>query len=59
MSMINNAVSTAKAVAMVVNFIQENELYSFQSLAEETQAKLIGTYGQAFETAVNGCLNLA
>ena len=54
-----SVMSVSKAVVMVVNFIQENELYSFQSLAEETQEKLISTYGKAFESKVNNCLNLA
>lgn len=47
------------AVKMVVEFIQENELYSFQSLAEDTQEKLLDTYGSSFESKVNSCLNLA
>ena len=58
MSVVSNAVSVSKAIVMVVNFIQENELYNFQSLAEETQTKLLDTYGSAFELAVNGCLSL-
>ena len=56
MSVVSNAVGVGQAILMVVNFIEENELYNFQSLAEETQAKLISTYGTAFESAVNGCL---
>ena len=46
------------AIKMVVEFIQENELYNFQSLTENTQEKLLNTYGSNFESQVNSCLNL-
>lgn len=53
-----SVISVSKAVKMVVKYIKENELYSFKSLTEETQAKLLSTYGSNFESKVNNCLNL-
>lgn len=47
-----------RAVAMVVNFIRENELYSFKSLAESTQQRLINAYGTDIETNVNMSLGI-
>ena len=47
-----------RAVAMVANFIRENELYSFKSLTESTQKKLINTYGADIETKVNMSLGI-
>lgn len=46
------------AVAMVVEYIVTSGLYSFKSLAEETQQKLIGAYGKDFESQVNAQLAL-
>ena len=47
-----------KAIGIVVNFIRENELYSFKSLAESTQQKLINTYGTDIEVKVNMSLGI-
>lgn len=47
-----------KAVGMVIEYIITNGLYNFQSLAEETQAKLISAYGKGFEKKVNAGLPL-
>ena len=43
----------SKAVFMVVEYIISNELYNFQSLASETQERLISAYGFNFEAKVN------
>ena len=43
----------SKAVFMVVEYIITNELYNFQSLANETQERLIQAYGSNFEAKVN------
>lgn len=43
----------SKAVFMVVEYIISNELYNFQSLASETQERLISAYGSNFEAKVN------
>ena len=45
--------SLSQAVITVVEYIIANELYSFQSLSEETQAKLICAYGPNFGQQVN------
>ena len=45
--------SLSQAVITVVEYIIANELYSFQSLSEETQDKLIGAYGPNFGQQVN------
>lgn len=47
-----------KAVGMVVEYIVATGLYSFKSLAEETQQKLIDAYGADFEHRVNAQLSL-
>jgi hypothetical protein len=46
------------AVVMVIDYILSAGLYSFKSLAEETQAKLIEAYGKDFENKVNAQLAL-
>jgi len=46
------------AVGMVVEYIVSAGLYSFKSLAEETQQKLINAYGASFEEKVNAQLTL-
>lgn len=46
------------AVKMVIDYIVTNGLYSFQSLAEETQTKLLSAYGASFEGKVNAGLQL-
>lgn len=46
------------AVIMVVDYIVSAGLYSFKSLAEETQQKLISAYGANFEHQVNAKLTL-
>lgn len=46
------------AVSMVVEYIVTTGLYSFKSLAEETQQKLINAYGAEFEHQVNAQLSL-
>lgn len=46
----------SKAVFMVVEYIVSNELYNFQSLANETQERLIKAYGSNFEVKVNKAL---
>lgn len=46
------------AVGLVVEYIVTNGLYSFKSLAEETQQKLISAYGEKFEEKVNSQLVL-
>ena len=43
----------SKAVFMVVEYIISNELYNFQSLASETQERLISAYGSNCEAKVN------
>ena len=46
------------AVKLVVEYIVSTGLYSFKSLAEETQEKLISAYGLEFESQVNAQLQL-
>ena len=46
------------AVGLVVDYILSCGLYSFKSLAEETQQKLIHAYGTDFENRVNAQLQL-
>lgn len=46
------------AVGLVVEYIVSCGLYSFKSLAEETQQKLINAYGVEFENRVNAQLQL-
>ena len=46
------------AVTMGVEYIVSAGLYSFKSLAEETQQKLIHAYGAGFEHQVNARLSL-
>ena len=45
--------SKSQAIATVIKYIITNELYSFQSLSEETQKKLVGAYGPSFGKQVN------
>ena len=45
--------SMNQAPIAVTEYIITNELYSFQSLSEETQDKLIGAYGPNFGQQVN------
>lgn len=46
------------AVRLVVKHIIQNGLYSFKSLTEDTQEKLINAYGADFEEKVNANLVL-
>ncbi len=46
------------AVGMVIDYIVSAGLYSFKSLADETQSKLIEAYGEDFENKVNARLAL-
>ena len=46
------------AVTMVVDYIVTNNLYSFESLTEETQQKLINAYGKYIGHHVNARLPL-
>lgn len=51
-------VSALSAVAMVVDYIIQADLYNFKSLSEETQARLLNAYGSDFEQKVDCCLGL-
>ena len=46
------------AVTMVTEYIVALGLYSFKSLTEETQRKLISAYGSDFEQKVNAQLTM-
>ena len=46
------------AVCMIVDYIVANNLYSFNSLTEETQEKLVNIYGESIERQVNSLLTL-
>jgi len=46
------------AVCMVIEYILSAGLYSFKSLTEDTQSKLIEAYGEEFEHKVNAQLAL-
>lgn len=46
-----------KAVDMIVDYINENGLYDFNSLSDETQKKLTEAYGKYIGFHVNNKLN--
>ena len=50
--------NVSTAVGLVVEYIVTNGLYSFKSLAEDTQQELIKAYGASFEDQVNAQLIL-
>ena len=45
--------SKSQAIITVVKYIIENELYSFKSLSDNAQKRLIDAYGPTFEEQVN------
>lgn len=50
--------SLSQAVITVINYIIENELYSFKSLSDNAQQRLIEAYGPTFGEQVNRGLGL-
>ena len=47
-----------KAVLAVARYIISNELYSFKSLSDKTQERLVKRYGSKFEIDVNKAIGL-
>lgn len=48
--------SFEEAVKLTVDMIVEGKLFSFNSLSELTQWRLLNAYGKEFENAVNNSL---